>query len=119
MARVHFSNEKGDGQVREVVVRGGDDRARRDGMGFVEDAGNTGIADDHRRSQPADGADEAIAGVALDDHDRFAVTQQFLDDTVSDGAESADDGVAAIGDAPYFESATETGAEQIIRENGC
>ena len=86
MTGVQFPNEQGDGQVGQVVVGGGDDGARGGGVGLLEHAADAGVADDDRSTQLAHGANESIAGVAFNDHDRFAIAQKFLDDTEPDGA---------------------------------
>ena len=105
LARIKLPDEERNFQIDQVIARGGNDRAGLDGVGLVEHAVHSGVADQHGHAEPVRRRHElAVAGL-FNDHHPFFVAHQLLDDAEADVAQAADDHVTAVGDTPDFEGA--------------
>ena len=61
------------------------------------------IADDNRDAEPPGRRHELAVRRALDDDDPLLAANQFLGDAKTDVAQAADDNMAAVRDAAYFQ----------------
>src|SRR5262249_52772293 len=74
--------------------------------------------DDDRDARAARRRNEGVVALPLDGDDALALVDQLFDDAKTDIAESADDDVSALRDAPDLERAAELGADEVVGKDG-